>query len=691
MKKILLLLIPLVLLLCICLGACKEDTKPVDTDETTTARTRGEQVDFQSMRAKYFGLFPYSVESSDLYVAEANVTSSGTVTVRGYEEGTATLTIKDYWDHAVTMTAKVEGGALELTVNEPFSSEQVVNVRLAGASGNGSVDDTEAIQAAIDSLPNGGEVLVPAGIYSVSRLILHEGIQLKLQGKADNVKLGYTDELAEQVNGGQEFAVLQLNIGGTLLYNHDPSGSGNLGESNITVSGGVIDMNGAIAAGKVQVDTEQAGPMNLTKASGTGAVIISCGENFLFENVIFKDVYNGHVMQLTGVSNVNIRDCMFAGYVCRSETKGSSSDITITREVIQIEYAHSGAIPPSTFEAGEFYYCENISITGCYFGDSDKCADPLTCIGQHGANGPANCDYVTIEDNVFDNPYYCALRMPNYTNVSIKNNVFLSERKGRPNGYFIELLMITGDRTYTDSQNRTVLVAKSYEIDGLQNFTIENNDFQITGESNKRVLSAVSTSLTPRLNAVSDVLKLKKGELEGTYYTGFLKQTNYIGNLNFSNNHIAITSPNINKDYSILMNSVVGLTFEGNSFDVDSGIAFTYSYNDQPGVVMKNAIANEDVNGLMIECILKNKYVVLPTATGTIQIQSDGILHYLKLIPGSDYIKIGYEIDSQGNAVIQVQCEEGHTFTGWTVNGTEYNPGESAVITSSMTLTACCN
>ncbi|MBE6637232.1 MAG: hypothetical protein E7618_05455 [Ruminococcaceae bacterium] len=44
------------------------------------------------------------------------------------------------------------------------------NVRWFGAIGNGSADDTEAIQAAIDALPdNGGEVILPGGTYRISK------------------------------------------------------------------------------------------------------------------------------------------------------------------------------------------------------------------------------------------------------------------------------------------------------------------------------------------------------------------------------------------------------------------------------------------------------------------------------------------------------------------------------------------
>jgi len=64
-----------------------------------------------------------------------------------------------------------------------------VNVKNKGARGNGSHDDTAAIQAAIDSLPNsGGTVVIPAGRYMINAkkaLRLHSHTRLKLDSSAE--------------------------------------------------------------------------------------------------------------------------------------------------------------------------------------------------------------------------------------------------------------------------------------------------------------------------------------------------------------------------------------------------------------------------------------------------------------------------------------------------------------------------
>ena len=61
----------------------------------------------------------------------------------------------------------------------------VRSVRAFGAKGDGKTDDTAAIQAAIDDLPEaGGAVRVPSGTYLVNRLVLRSGTTFLGSGQA---------------------------------------------------------------------------------------------------------------------------------------------------------------------------------------------------------------------------------------------------------------------------------------------------------------------------------------------------------------------------------------------------------------------------------------------------------------------------------------------------------------------------
>lgn len=76
-----------------------------------------------------------------------------------------------------------------------------VNVRHFGAVGDGTADDTAAIQNAIHACPKNGRVLVPAGTYSVRPLVLKSNMTLEL--KKDAVLLGNTCEDAYPVLPGE--------------------------------------------------------------------------------------------------------------------------------------------------------------------------------------------------------------------------------------------------------------------------------------------------------------------------------------------------------------------------------------------------------------------------------------------------------------------------------------------------------
>lgn len=62
----------------------------------------------------------------------------------------------------------------------------VVNVMDFGAKGDGTTNDTQAIQAAIDSAGNAKVLLFPTGTYLCSRLELGNGVNVTFRGTSDN-------------------------------------------------------------------------------------------------------------------------------------------------------------------------------------------------------------------------------------------------------------------------------------------------------------------------------------------------------------------------------------------------------------------------------------------------------------------------------------------------------------------------
>ena len=680
-----------------------EQESPSEEGTTATASTgeRGPMKDVSYLSDRELGLTAFTVSSDHESVADAiHSQYMPEVIVRAYADGIATLTVADYWGHTAVAEIAVEGGKIRsLTVSRAFSDPKVVNVRLAGAVGDGAADDTEAIQNAINSLPEGGEVLFPAGVYSIRRLILGQGISLRLQGKAENPTAGYTADLAARVAGGKEFAVLKSRLqANNLILNHEPGTndnrlSGALGKSDISIAGGVIDLNGSIASG-AQIDVNLDGPQARPACSNTCAIAFSYGENYLFDHVIFKDGYAGHAMQLCGVRNAEVRDCMFAGCTIRPNVKGSTEDLLITRETIQIEYAHTGAIPPSTFEPGEFYYCANIAVRGCYFGKSDLAGDQMICIGQHGQNGTANCTGLIIENNVFDNPYISALSLINYVDVEIRGNEFRSDRSGYATGCLIVLQTKTSNSTYSgkllSGQSATIVNAMGFEHDGLQNVSIRENRFLITGTSNKRLLGAESTSYVPGARTVR-ITRRAEGSFFGETYEGFLKCTNYIGGLTFSDNDVTVTAANYHTDYLASISDLVNPRFLNNRFRYGSGISFSRSWNGYEGFSCTREISSANANGLTFETDLTGYEIRVPNGKGDfLRFRSDGSARTLKLVSSTPHIKFACEIDSQHNAIVTVSVDEGFTFCGWTCNGVAYEASGAISLNGTLTLTTVC-
>lgn len=696
MKKRLLIIFALLLLiptLMICLlTGCNKDGDGEGEATTTERGPRGDAIGAELIRNADLGFFAYGeIASDDDYIADATVRPQNDgISVKFYSDGTANLTVKDYWGNVATVAVTVENSEITNIDVTRFEDPNSVNVKFAGAYGTGNVDDTKAIQGAIDSLPNGGTVYFPAGTYKITKLVLKEGINLRLQGAVEDVSKGYTDEVASRVKNG-EFAIIQAGS----FVNYENEGYGRDGASNISIVGGMIDYQGA-AATKTQIDVNHEGTALDPTCGATGNIAISCGSNYLFENIIIKDIYNAHAFQICGVSNVTIKDCMFAGYMGRAETKGDGTKIVTNRETIQIEYAHSGAMPPAKFDAGEFYYCKNVAIEGCYFGDSDKSGYHVTAIGQHGQNGTANVDGLKIKNCMFDNPYYSAMRFPNYTNVEISGNIFESTEKGYlGGGYFIWLYTEKADKRYDGkTQSGTlasVISAHSVEHDGLHNIDITNNRFIIRGTSNIRVISAVSTDLSQGARTVSNIMKQVKGQLYGANYSGFVKSTNFISHLNFSDNTVAIDADGYSYKSTAVFTAVYDLTVNNNKMVMANGVTFSSSYNKQDGISVTGEKSEKQSDQFAFITSLPSASIIVDDGKGgTIIFKNGGTTARTLTLEQVEHAKITYTIEN-GNVRVKIVCDEGYSFTGWRNGSASYNPGATVTMSSNITLIATCS
>lgn len=269
-----------------------------------------------------------------------------------------------------------------------------VNVKAFGAKGDGRVDDSAAVQRAMQA---GAAVWFPAGVYIVGNLKLKDGQTLAGEGRG---------------------SVLRQRIGAAYGVSANPGGEG-YADPALNLSGiSVLDLRFEGPAGQVAFDEH----VHLLNLNGVSSVCVAGCE---FVGYVGDGIYLGSG-NLAGIErhndNVLIRDCLFDGVV-KNNRNGISiidgTDITIDR----CRFVRSGrpdmpgAIdiePDGSNDA--FSRIRNIRISRCTFSDigagalisvllrpNDRLAMPASdieisdCTGD--GNGQANQSALAITQN----------------------------------------------------------------------------------------------------------------------------------------------------------------------------------------------------------------------------------------------------------------------------------------------------
>ena len=277
----------------------------------------------------------------------------------------------------------------------------------AGADKTGRVDSTPAIQKCIDrvSAAGGGTVVVPPGEYRISFLTLRPHVRLELAGGVERATDGWTPEVAARAMDPARSAIIRSvpdrrGRWSIFLYNLVPRTDATNGVSDVAVSGGVFDCQGRCVV-----------------------AAFACGRNIRFENAVVKDIPNNHALQIDGCENVVVTNCLFAGYTF------GGKQTCLTRETIQVEQTSPGAIgnpetSPISCAKEISIPNRNVSVTGCWFGPSERLGPHLIALGHHGR--ARSCNGLVFAGNVVENPLYCGLRLANVSDARVENNTFIS-------------------------------------------------------------------------------------------------------------------------------------------------------------------------------------------------------------------------------------------------------------------------
>ena len=267
-------------------NSAPSDNKPDENNPADKAIAR------KDVTYKDLGIRGKALESADPQIA-TGVFMNSYIRIFAYSGGSTTLTVTDYFGFTAKIQVSVDADEKKVTCTPIPCKEDFIEVGIDfGAKGNGANDDTAAFQKALDAAKPGETVYVYPGRYNVSLLTMPEGVTLKMYTTMTDAKEGFQGQIAKDFRNNK-IAILS----GTRILNCKNGTPGRDANSNFKIIGGAIDLN----------------------LQDRSTLIFGKADNVTVENVIFKDIKNNHIIQLTGSTNVTVKNCMFAGFVCGSQ------------------------------------------------------------------------------------------------------------------------------------------------------------------------------------------------------------------------------------------------------------------------------------------------------------------------------------------------------------------------------------
>lgn len=662
MKKLILLVLCAVM--CISpLASCGGDDVTTAKPEETTAYDYDkipeviEPHEEKTVTADELGYTAAVLSGTTKYwVADAKVDENGGVIITSYNPGETVITVKNKYSEKVEITVTV---GLDYSIEAVNFEKFEMPEKYVYASDYGMkpsvADNASALQAAINALPDGGTVYIPKGVYYSTIVELKENITLRLEGALPEYNTKFTSALAGDIIAGK-FACIKA-IKGDMFINHEPHGFGKLGADNIAIYGGVLDMMGK-----------------------SRCFIWCCGDNLTLENVIMKDCLGDHAIQITGSTNVTIRDCMFAGYAGRAASSAGGG------ETIQIEQAHSGAIggawdvTNSKFYDNEYYYSGDVLIENCYFGPSINYGSHATPIGHHGQAARCSATGVRILGCTFENPLVSAIRPYSWTNVEIANNTFISNTANSidpEKRYMIDMIFTIGAVNLPTG----VSLAVPEERGGCQNYDIHDNTFEISGGSQMYGIIQANSFGNIACDAKAYV-KLRETDYykdPAHLFTGYKMVTSVNSDITFRDNEITI-----DKDLSSIyrFSATKGLKFENNTINSDNQFVTSKIGEEEVygGKLVACTTQDSRARTFVVSALSSNTTVPITATTGDGDIEmfctaSSKTTTYNITFSASEGGTIGRSATDDGQLYVEPIAEDGYVFDGYYVGDAKIEPG----------------
>lgn len=630
----------------------------------------------QYVTYEQLGLTPYEITSSNPEIATVDFDFQDKLCITAYLKGQVEITVKDYLGRVAFVSVEVQKNTEYEILTTPTAcvDKSVVDVKIDfGAKGDGQANDTEVIQQAINcGAQKNAKVFFPAGVYVIDSLELQEKSNVVLQGKAsDYIKEDCVNQENYQLmKEGKNFAVLRTaGAHKFMLINNPYKGEATSGRSDITFTGGVIDM-----------DTNSYG-------GGVYSFVFTCGKNITLEETIMLDCYNDHTIQVSGCTNVKIKNCILAGY----------KYFSANREAIQVETAKSGCNSAATYSTGEYYESNNVAIEGCYFGPTPINSAPPMGVGHHGAAaymGRPDVTGLTIKDCIFEKCGYSAIRQPNTKNLVIEGNTFITDGKSdvTENPSCIDLYLLKQKVNYKLDDGSSVIVSTEKEKYGID-VIIKNNVFNIGGEeSNYRAVTFGGESLSERGASIEKSFKRKENtDAEIFNHHGFYVNDRTIHDVEFLGNQINITATTTYTD-AFIKSSVPIFGFDYLDNQINTNNIYTENFNGNTGL-MGDFRVGADAQKRVITSFRDTYKIIFNLPTGqkqTLTSQTDENNSLTLHTDGNGEILLWIELNKASQTsyhnylVVSLKSNDGYVFDGWytlsgekvTIDGTIDQPTE---------------
>jgi parallel beta-helix repeat protein len=299
----------------------------------------------------------------------------------------------------------ITAGRLQYLLELALSGGTAISVTAYGALGDGTTNDTAAIQAALDAAyaRGGGIVVFPPGqTFAINTFLVVQ----------DNVTIS-------------AYGATIKSIGNTGLLRNFVSSetfNGYAGHSHITVQGGTWDANASDGTtGTVTAETDA---LNF----------IHC-QDITIRDVTIKNVSSAHAIELNSTDGGRVLNCRFLGYRDNSGTSARQFS-----EAVQLDIAVSGSSSIGNFDNTT---SRNILIMGCYFGPSERLGVWGRAIGSHTARASTFYDNVQIIGNRIDGTLQEGIRGFAWRRCVIADNVITGT------GYSGILLTVPDPATYS--------------------------------------------------------------------------------------------------------------------------------------------------------------------------------------------------------------------------------------------------